>query len=91
MEYFIGFFFSSDVVSHSKYHCTHVSGLHAVAIPFIQALEENTDASKCFRFQDKSILSELKVAFIIAIILILLYVNKRGIYIYFIIKLSLLK
>lgn len=32
-----------DIISHNKYHCTHVSGLHSVAIPFLQILEENAD------------------------------------------------
>lgn len=29
-----------DIVSHSKYYCTHVSGLHSVAMPFVQSLED---------------------------------------------------
>lgn len=75
------FSFSLDVVSHSKYHCTHVSGLHAVAIPFIQALEENNDPSKCFRNLDLKIkhLVCIKTVFIIIILKILLSILAKSI------------
>ncbi|XP_055946234.1 nucleoporin 88-like [Argiope bruennichi] len=33
-----------DVTSHSKYHGTHVSGLHSVAVPFLQALEDSVES-----------------------------------------------
>ncbi|GIY22041.1 nuclear pore complex protein Nup88 [Caerostris extrusa] len=32
-----------DVSSHIKYHGTHISGLHTIAVPFLQALEESLE------------------------------------------------
>ncbi|KAG8191829.1 hypothetical protein JTE90_022819 [Oedothorax gibbosus] len=28
-----------DITGHNKYHCTHMSGLHSIAVPFLQAIE----------------------------------------------------
>ncbi|XP_054718189.1 nucleoporin 88-like [Uloborus diversus] len=44
-----------DVTSHSKYHCTHASGLHSVAVPFLQAIEEclNADGLSKLLYEDQ--------------------------------------
>ncbi|KFM66772.1 Nuclear pore complex protein Nup88, partial [Stegodyphus mimosarum] len=39
-----------DITSHTKYHCSHVSGLHSVAMPFLQAVQETLDSGELEKF-----------------------------------------
>uniref|UniRef100_A0A2L2Y686 Nuclear pore complex protein Nup88 n=1 Tax=Parasteatoda tepidariorum TaxID=114398 RepID=A0A2L2Y686_PARTP len=35
-----------DMISQCKYHCTHISGLHSVAVPFLKTIEEYLETEK---------------------------------------------